>query len=89
MVTATRTWKVYGESGHRQKESFNDSYVYDFSVGNNIRIISVENSDKTKTNNYSIIRITRNTDEECLAELRGQLSDGIFENANYGEIEEI
>ena len=31
----TRAWKVYGEEGHDQKESFNDSKVSDFS-GNGI-----------------------------------------------------
>lgn len=85
----TRTWKVYGRPGHRLKESFNDSYIYDFSEGNKIRIIEVFNSDKTGTNEYSIVRITRNTAEECRAELRGQLSDGIFENQRTGRKEEI
>ena len=41
------------------------------------------------TNEYSIVRITRNTAEECLQELEGQLSDGIFENSRVGVIEEI
>lgn len=27
----TRTWKVYGTEGHRQRESFFPSYQYDFS----------------------------------------------------------
>lgn len=85
----TRTWKLYGLGGHRQKESFNSSCKYDFSKGDNIRIIEVENFDKTGTNEYSIIRITRNTSEECFDELQGQISDGIFENSRVGEIEEI
>lgn len=85
----TRTWKVYGREGHRQRESFSKSYKYDFSKGENVRIIEVENSDKTGTNEYSIIRITRNTAEECQLELDGQLSDGIFESSAVGKIEEI
>lgn len=85
----TRAWKVYGRDGHRQRESFSKSYKYDFSKGENTRIIEVENSDKTGTNDYSIIRITRNTAEECDRELSGQLSDGIFENSATGKIEEI
>lgn len=88
-MAITRTWKVYGIEGHRQRESFNKSYVYDFSDGENVRKIEVENSDKTGTNEYSIIRITRNTYEECQAEFDGQLSDGVFENSRTGEIEEI
>lgn len=85
----TKTFKVYGADGHRQKESFNNSYIYDFSVGTNIRIIEVENCDKTGTNDYSLVRITRNTAKEVYQELDGQLSDGIFENCRIGKIEEV
>lgn len=85
----TKSWKVYGFLGHRQRESFNKSYKWDFSEDDNVRIIEVENSDKTGTNDYTIVRITRNTDEECEAELNGQISDGIFENSNVEDIEEI
>ena len=85
----TRTWKIYGAEGHRQRESFNESYRYDFSRGDNVQIIEVENSDKTGTNDYSIVKITRNTAEECYSELDGQLSDGIFENSRTGVVEEI
>ncbi len=83
------SWKVYGEYGHRQKESFNSSFIHDFSRPGNIRIIEVENSDKTGTHKYSIIRITRNTKEECIGEFYGQLSDGVFENCRTGYYEEI
>ena len=85
----TRAWKIYGAEGHRQRESFCESYKYDWSDGENIRIVEVENSDKTGTNDYSVIRITRNTSEECQKELEGQLSDGIFENSRVGVIEEL
>lgn len=85
----TKAWKIYGSASHRQRESFNDSYKHDFSKENNIRIIEVENCDKTKTNGYSIVKITRNTLEECLEELNGQISDGIFENSRVGKIEEL
>lgn len=84
-----RSWKVYGAEGHRQKESFNKSCKYDWTEGENLRRISVENSDITGTNEYTIIRIERNTFEECEDELNGQLSDGIFENSRIGKIEEI
>lgn len=85
----TRVWKVYGMDGHRQKESFNDSYRYDFSKDGDVRIIEVENSDKTGTNDYSLIRITRDTTKQCDEELEGQLTDGIFENYRTGKVEEI
>lgn len=86
----TRTWKVYGANGHRQGESFNKSYVYDFSNNEDgTRIIEVQNADKTGTNDYSIVIITRNTAEECEQEFWGQVSDGIFENYRVGEITEM
>lgn len=53
------------------------------------RTREVRESDKTGTNEYSIIRITRNTPEECEKELEGQLSDGVFETSRIGKIEEI
>lgn len=84
-----RSWKVYGADGHRQRESFSPSYKYDFSGNGKTRIIEVENADKTGTNDFSIIRITRDTAEECEEELEGQLFDGIFENSRTGKIEEI
>lgn len=86
----TRAWRVYGREGHRQRESFSESYTYNFSDEHNgTRIISVLNADKTGTNEYTVIKITRNTRGECASELDGQLSDGIFENSNVGKVEEI
>lgn len=85
----TRTWKVYGADGHRQRESFNESYSHDWSSGDQVRKIEVLNSDRTGTNEYTIVKITRNTKEECYQELEGQVSDGIFENSRVGKIEEI
>ena len=88
-MAVTRTWKVYGADGHRQRESFCDSKKYDFSENEKVRILEILNSDQTGTNDYSIVRITRETAEECQEELDGQLSDGVFENSRFGEIEEI
>ena len=85
----TMAWKVYGAEGHRQRESFNKSYKWDFSADDDVRIIEVQNSDITGSNEFSIIRITRNTAEECLAEFEGQLSDGIFESSKVGRFEQI
>ena len=88
-MSTTRTWKIYGMDGHRQRESFNESKKYNFTDQNGVRIIEIINSDQTGTNEYSIICITRNNPEECFDELNGQLSDGIFENSRIGQIEEI
>ena len=85
----TRTWRVYGNDGHRQKESCHKSARYDFSDGNRIRIVEVLNADTTGTNDYTVISITRDTAGECEDELHGQLSDGIFENCAVGIVEEI
>ena len=86
-MAVTMAWKVYGAPGHRQRESFCHSYVNDFSENGRTRIIEVENSDKSGTNDYTLIRITRDSAEECLREMRGQLSDGVFENSRIGVIE--
>lgn len=87
--SVTRAWKVYGKNGHRQAESFGVSSVYDFSTENDVRVIGVLRQDITGTNEYAVIMITRNTNKECMSELRGQLSDGIFENSYTGVVEEI
>lgn len=89
-MATTRTWKIYGAEGHRQRMSFGESVSYDWSGRNKgIRKLEMDCADKTGTNDYVIVRITRNTAEECLDELEGQISDGIFENARTGKVVEI
>ena len=68
---------------------FSKSTKYDFSENGETRIVEVINSDQTGTNEYSIIRITRDTAEKCEEEFDGQLSDGVFENSRVGWFEEI
>lgn len=85
----TRTFAVQGIEGHRQRISFEKSVKYDFSDDTTgVRIIELICSDRTGTNDYVLIRITRNTERECIDEFFGQLSDGIFENANVGHYED-
>ena len=62
---------------------------YDFSRENYTRFITVLNADVTGTNEYSLVIITRDTEEECFDELDGQLSDGIFENSRTGFVKEV
>lgn len=69
--------------------SFEPSVTYDFSKDGITRIIEIECADKTGSNDFVIIRITRDTAEDCVSEFVGQLWDGIFENARTGKIEEI
>lgn len=89
MGKATMTWRIYGAEGHRQRESFNNSYTLDFSTDTETRVITVLNSDVTGTNEFSKVIITRNTFKECKEELEGQLSDGIFENSRVGRVVEV
>ena len=85
-----RSWKVYGSDGHRQKISFGKSIHWDFSnKENGIRIIDVDCEDRTNTNEYVIVRITREKEEDCEKEFWGQVSDGLFENARIGKTEKI
>lgn len=88
-MPVTRAWKVYGADGHRQRESFHPSESYNWSDENRTRILEVINSDKTGTNQFTIIRITRDSAKECESEFFAQLDDGVFENCNTGRIEEI
>lgn len=87
---ATKAFKVYGREGHRQAVSFGSSQSYDWSSANmGTRLVKEINSDITGTNDFSVIVIERDTEEEVIHEFNGQLSDGIFENYNYGKIEEV
>lgn len=86
----TRKWRVYGADGHRQRETFRPSFRYDFSnAKSGVRIIEGRAFDKTGTHDYLEVIITRPTAELCEEELQGQITDGIFENARVGKIEEI
>lgn len=80
----TKTFRIYGVDGHRQKESFNDSRTYDFSKDGITRIIEIRNANVTGTNEYTEVAITRDSAQECYDELNGQLTDGIFENVRVG-----
>lgn len=91
MDKVTKSWKVYGENGHRQRISFGKSFEYDLTgkFGRGVMLLKVDCSDKTGTNDYVIVTITANTADECEREFHGQIYDGIFENSRVGKIEEI
>ena len=89
-MSVTRTWMVYGVDGHRQRQSFGESVNWDWSnERDGVRIFEADNFDKTGTHDYSLIRITRNTWDECGDEMEGQISDGYFENSRVGKVVEI
>ena len=84
-MPVTKTWKVYGWEGHRQKKSFCDSTMLDCTDKyDGVRILDVANADITGTNDYTLMSITRATGQECSDELDGQISDGYFENVRTG-----
>ena len=85
----TKTYRVYGIDGHRQRYAFCESGKYDWSEGDDTRIIELKNADVTGTHEYTEISITRNTAKECNDELIGQISDGFFENCRVGKIVEV
>lgn len=84
MKTATIRFRVYGRAGHRQRVSFEESRIYDWTRGDDVRVLKLMCSDVTHTNEYVDVIITRKTEEECWDEFRGQLTDGIFENSMVG-----
>ena len=89
-MAVTRTWRVYGADGHRQRQSFFESVKWDWSnEREGTRIFEASNYDRTRTHDYSLIRITRDTYEERERELWGQISDGYFENSRTGKVIEV
>ena len=83
----TRSWKVYGRPGHRQHMSFSESVRWDFSDKlEGIRILDIENADKTGTNDYTIIHITRNTAKECADELEVITPKEFWPFPSYGDL---
>ena len=85
----TKTWKVYGAAGHRQRESFFPSVSCNFSTEEEPRLVTVLNADSTWTNEYTEIVITCSNTVLAEAELAGQITDGVFENSRTGEIVEV
>ena len=88
-MAATRAFRIWGAEGHRQRESFNPSYWYDFSNRHETRVLEVFNSDLTGTNQYTVVRVTCDTDIQCYNEISGQITDGIFENSATGKVEDV
>lgn len=80
----TKTYKINGKN-----IGTGESVRYDWTEGKNTRIVEVQRADRTGDNNSVIVTITRNTVEECEAELNGQISDGLFENEKVEKVEEL
>lgn len=80
----TKSWKIYGEDGQSSV-----SECWNLSEPGKARVIEIEHSDKTGTNDYVIVRITRSSAPECKEELEAQLSGGLLKNYRCGRIEEV
>lgn len=91
--TVVRSFRIWGADGHRQRESFCESFTQDMSawtIGRpGVRWMEVCNADLTGTNDYTIVTLVRPSAAEIDQEMRGQLSDGLFENSRYGLVEEL
>lgn len=86
-------WKVYGLPGQKQEEALLPSFSTDMDTPDNpwrreIRL-DVYNSDLTGSTDYCIISITGTNMYACEEELKGQLSDGIFENYAVENVEPL
>lgn len=82
----TRAWKVYGAGEHRQRESFRNSGSFTDYDGLKYEVL---NSDRTGTNEYTIVKITGDDADALSRALDGQICDGIFENCKVGRVEEV
>ena len=84
IIGCSKVYHVYGRYGHRQRESFNESYELLNETNNTM--IYVNNSDITNTNDYTEIVIIAKSEKECDEILDVQLTDGIFENYRTGKV---
>lgn len=79
----TACFKIYGDEGHRQKESFNPSHK----IKNVDTDALVLNFDKTGTHEYSTLIVNANSLNECYQSMLAIISDGTYENCIVGKIE--
>ena len=81
-------WKIYGEEGHRQKQSFGKSF--DSTTWDGVKYYVVR-EDLTKTNEYVLFGVVLDTPDRERAddELKAQIYDGIFEGCRVGKVEEL
>ena len=86
MVGFKKEWKVYGADGHRQRESFADSFSFNTING---ACIMIRNYDMTGTHEYTKVIVLSKNEKLCDEEFEAQLTDGIFENSKIGKIEVV
>ena len=86
MIGFRKEWKVYGADGHRQRESFADSFSFNTMNGASIMI---RNYDMTDTHEYTTVIVLAKNERLCDEEFEVQLTDGVFENSRTGKIEVV
>ena len=79
-----KEWNVYGADGHRQRESFADSFSFNTING---ACIMIRNYDMTGTHEYTKVIVLAKNEKSCDEEFEAQLTDGVFENSRTGKIE--
>lgn len=83
----TRIFKAYGAEGHRIKESFSTSHSFETERDGEKLNVSVLCSDVTGHNDFVLVVITGDSQEKIFEEIDGQITDGIFENQNVGNVQ--
>ncbi len=73
----TKAWKVMTPSVSKKNPTVRWNWSNE---SDGTRVFEAFNSDLTGHPTYTIIRITRNTEAECNAEMSGQITDGYFED---------
>ena len=86
MIGFRKEWNVYGADGHRQRESFSDSFSFNTING---ACIMVRNYDMTGTHEYTKVIVLAKNEKLCDEDFEAQLTDGIFENSITGKIEVV
>lgn len=87
MRKAVFKFRVYGDEGHYQRESFHESWSFKYS--DNSLEVFVFNSDITGTNDFTDVVIIGRQYSQIKTYIKDQITDGIFESSNVGKVEEI
>lgn len=80
----TAIFKVYGRNGNDQRVASRGSMLWTCYDGTQFAMIG---SDVTGTKEYAIMITRADTLKECRDNVRGQITDGLFENVAHGKCE--
>lgn len=77
------TYAVFGEKGHRQRESFSPSCAF-IDWGGTATVVL--NADVTGSNLYSLLILEAGDWQEADERAIAQIMDGVFENSVVGDV---